>query len=94
MKLLYCTRCHDVKKLTYKRRACQCSASSGYYREDGLNAVVNGLGLIIGINNQSLLDAYAGFLVEPERSKDLVAWLCAEPAAHIEYKRKSNVPLP
>lgn len=52
MKLLYCEECHDLFALNFKRRFCQCRKSWGYYKKDGLNAVIKG-GTPIGIANDS-----------------------------------------
>jgi hypothetical protein len=58
MKLLFCTFCHDVVKLgDQKKRFCQCKRSWGYYKEDGLHAVIGGLAIPVGFANPSFYDA-------------------------------------
>ena len=57
MKMLYCPKCHDVRKLQRKQVFCQCEASSGWYKRDGLNAVVAGMAIPIGLQNSSFVQA-------------------------------------
>lgn len=56
MKLLYCEFCGDVFKLDYEVKTCKCGRCSGYYKEDGLHAVIKG-GIPLGIANNSLMMA-------------------------------------
>ncbi|MEO0869840.1 MAG: hypothetical protein AAFY17_15660 [Cyanobacteria bacterium J06642_11] len=48
MKLIFCPHCHDIRKLAYELRRCGCGEAWGYYRDDGLNAVVGGWGYTVG----------------------------------------------
>lgn len=57
MKLIFCPICQDVVKLDYDPRFCECEKSSGYYMEDGLNAVIFGKAIPIGFANSSLAEA-------------------------------------
>ena len=57
MKMLYCPKCHDVRKLQRKQVFCQCGGSSGWYKRDGLNAVVAGLAIPLGFQNTSFVEA-------------------------------------
>lgn len=57
MKMIYCPKCHDVCKLRRKQVSCQCGASSGWYKRDGLNAVVAGMAIPIGFQNSSFVRA-------------------------------------
>ena len=57
MKLIYCNFCRDVIRLHKTTRTCQCGASGGNYREDGLNAVIHGNCQPIGIHNSSFMEA-------------------------------------
>jgi len=60
MKLLMCTRCSDVFKLSrYETRSCRCGLVKGRYDNNGLDAVSNGKGISLAINNFSLMDAMA-----------------------------------
>ena len=56
MKLLFCTLCMDVIRLwPNKKRTCACGKASGYYKEDGLNAVYSGsTAVAIAIANEDL----------------------------------------
>jgi len=59
MKLIYCTHCRDIVKLTLERRSCSCGRSSGMYYEDGLHANIIGDAVPLGITNESFLSALA-----------------------------------
>ena len=89
MKLLYCPVCHDMLKLDYGHRACGCGASSGAYRQDGINADANGRALVIGISNPSLRMAVERHVHKyPEDNITIEAWIQAEPHRHITYHRE------
>ena len=57
MKLLYCNTCRDIVKLSYATRTCQCGATGGHYREDGLNAIYYGPAIPLGFANGSFHEA-------------------------------------
>ena len=57
MKLIFCPKCEDIRKLAYDLRRCACGEAWGYYRDDGLNAVVGGGAIPLGIENSSLVKA-------------------------------------
>jgi hypothetical protein len=57
MKLIFCPRCQDVRKLSYDLRTCECGASWGKYYEDGLSAMIGGEAIAVGFNNSNFLDA-------------------------------------
>ena len=57
MKMIYCPKCHDVRKLQRKQVFCQCGESSGWYKQDGLNAVLAGMAIPIGFQNTSFVEA-------------------------------------
>jgi hypothetical protein len=63
MKLLYCPRCKDIKKLRRlsktgdKPTQCTCGKCWGYYKENGHNAVVGRGTTVLGINNCSFFPA-------------------------------------
>jgi len=53
MKLLFCTKCQDVFKLSKQWRSCTCGTAGKYL--DNINAVYEGTHAIpIGFSNQSL----------------------------------------
>jgi len=55
MKLIYCPKCGDVKKLTRRKmRYCTCEASFGQYEPDGWYAKIGGEAIALGINNHDL----------------------------------------
>jgi len=51
MKLLFCNTCRDIVKLSRTTRTCQCGATGGHYREDGLNAIYYGPAIPLGFAN-------------------------------------------
>ena len=53
MKLLYCHHCGDVVSLRFVARRCSCGRSGGYYKLDGLNAVILGDAIPLGFDNHS-----------------------------------------
>jgi hypothetical protein len=60
MKLIYCKKCYDVFKLPSSKnnaKKCSCGKSSGYYMMDGLNAVISGPCIPLGIDNYSFIEA-------------------------------------
>lgn len=71
MKLIYCPKCGDVRKLGYgsdeRPTLCNCASSWGYYENDGLHAVVGGWATPIGIHNSDFLKALDA---EDQRTKN------------------------
>ena len=57
MKLLFCKHCEDIVKLSYATRYCQCGATGGHYKVDGLNAVYYGPAIPLGFANLSFRKA-------------------------------------
>ena len=57
MKLLYCNTCRDIVKLSRTTRNCQCGATGGHYKQDGLNAVYYGPAIPLGFANGSFHEA-------------------------------------
>ena len=51
MKLLYCNTCRDIVKLCSTTRSCQCGATGGHYKQDGLHAVYYGPAIPLGFAN-------------------------------------------
>jgi hypothetical protein len=87
VKLLICPECNDVRKLGYEKTVCECGKSYGYYQKDGWNAVIGGLGLAIGLdNNYVLIALYRRILRGDDSSIDLSAWLMAKDHPTIKYK--------
>jgi hypothetical protein len=69
MKLLLCTHCQDVFKLSHQERRCECGATRGRYLEDGHHAVYSGPGVPLGLDNidlsQRIRDWQEDILAEP-----------------------------
>ncbi len=60
MKLIYCPKCLDVKKVQMRKvRHCSCGKSWGYYLDDDLTAMVGGLAMPLAIENDKLREAVA-----------------------------------
>lgn len=58
MKLLFCPRCQDIRKLGDEREVkCRCGKSGGWYKADGLHAVLTGEAVPIGFANSSFVQA-------------------------------------
>jgi len=57
MKLIFCTTCQDIIKINYELTSCKCGHVKALYCDDGRVIQWNGNGRIIGVDNNSLLDA-------------------------------------
>ena len=57
VKLIFCPQCEDIRRLAHGLRYCSCARSWGYYRGDGLNAVIGGGAIPIGFENKSFVEA-------------------------------------
>ena len=66
MKLLYCNTCRDIVKLSRTTRTCQCGATGGHYKQDGLNAIYYGPAIPLGFANGSFHEALGN---QPEFGK-------------------------
>ena len=64
MKLIFCKECFDLIRLHKTARKCVCGKSSGYYKQDGVNAVIFGPCIPVGILNSTLLKAITN---QPEK---------------------------
>lgn len=56
MKLIFCTECHDIVKLTLETRSCKCGLCSGKYLNDVV-AEYSGPAVPLGIDNSSFAEA-------------------------------------
>ncbi len=83
MKLLFCTKCHDVFKLPMKEfKTCECGACKGRYT-DNIKSEVSGPCLSLAIGNGSLVNAMRRLVIlgnKEDRHKyieecRLVAWV-------------------
>lgn len=84
MKLLYCPKCGDVRKLTFAETVCDCGESSGRYLADGVRAVVTGRALVIGIDNFCLRHFEQLRWRHPEETYTIPAWLMRDGAPNVE----------
>ncbi len=94
IKLLFCPKCSDVRKLVQLPDAthCNCGNSWGWYEADGWNAFIGGVGMAIGLDNNSLEFAVRERLNGNGRSAYLSAWLMATDHKTVEYgPREVNV---
>jgi len=57
MKLIYCPSCGEVRSLDTRITTCLCGDSFGWYKDDGLNAVIGGKAIPLGFANDSFLKA-------------------------------------
>jgi hypothetical protein len=74
MKLLFCPNCSDVFKLSGEIRSCKCGMCRGKYHDDYHRAVVNGKGMSIGIDNQTMHMAYSELMFGPVSTPRIVCW--------------------
>lgn len=58
MKLIYCTQCHDIRKLHRNSIVCACGRSGGFYTDE-LKAVITGFAVPLGVNNRTFVKALA-----------------------------------
>lgn len=83
MKLLFCTRCFDVRKLRRTATECGCGYVRARYLEDGWHAAWNGKGHLFGLDNHTVrraMDEADLGVVNPR----LDAWLMNDnPRVHI-----------
>ena len=75
--MLYCKKCHDVVKLIYKKRFCQCKESSGFIKDDLENgcgiAYIKGDCIPFAIDNNYLMWAQNCF-ENDRRTSFIQAW--------------------
>lgn len=57
MKLYFCKKCEDVRKMHSEKTTCACGSSGGRYMADGVSAEITGEAIPIGILNTSFLEA-------------------------------------
>lgn len=88
MKLIFCPECHDVIKMSFNTRYCECKLSWGKYLEDGLHAEIGGKTISLGFNNTDFVRAIqsrpkAGLGIRFE------AFVIPEKCDTITFKKKS-----
>jgi|GEM_PF-6233917 hypothetical protein len=78
MKLIFCTKCHDVIKLRgFKSgkpdpRTCDCGSAGGYYENDGDKVSIWGTAQLIGLLNGFFVPH--GPLILKEAGRDAIFW--------------------
>jgi hypothetical protein len=91
MKLIFCPHCEDIRKLSTKKVFCKCKASSGYYKKDGLHAVIGGAAIPLGISNISFIKA----LQEPKSDcfygPRFEAWIIPDCSDTVERKDENKI---
>lgn len=66
VKILYCRDCQDLFKLQYEARGCKCGVTKGKYGANGIQAIINGKGQLLGIGNQELASMLTSGRGRPE----------------------------
>jgi hypothetical protein len=86
MKLIYCPECHDLVRLFFEHRTCKCGESGGMYKENGLNAILDGKAIPIGFDNFSFVDVLEFRPKSGDRGKAFAAFVIPEKCKTVEYK--------
>ena len=74
MKLFLCRKCTDIIRITKEVKSCECGECSGYYEEDGLNAVFSGKNCVpLAIDNNALIKAVQMADIENKHQKQPTA---------------------
>lgn len=81
MKLIQCRECGDVYSLSHQRKCCTCTATSGWYEDDGLHAVATGPATLIGFHNTRFREAKLDASIDPDptRGKRFEAFVICDP---------------
>ena len=82
MKLLYCTKCNDIKKLQYETTTCHCGESSGHYQQDGVHAVISGPCVALGLLNMDVLIATGLHKYHPDETHPIKCFTIPETSPH------------
>lgn len=75
MKLLYCPKCNDVRKLQYDLTTCKCGVSKGRYLSNGADAEINDQAMVIGFHNVALELAIMEVSHDPLKKPVIDAWM-------------------
>ena len=86
MKLLFCPKCHDVRKLKFKKIYCQCRKSWAYYREDGRYAVRNPFAILIGLGCTSFEKAVKNKSNPVLSTHEFKAWIIGPESEYVEVE--------
>jgi len=86
MKLLYCPRCQDARKLRYKKTFCKCRKSWGYYKEDGRHAVYNSVAIPVAMGWSSFTEAIKNRNDPKLKKHEFKAWTIGDFSEFIEIE--------
>jgi len=71
MKLFLCGKCQDIVRCQKTERKCKCGESTGYYLDNGLDAVFSGKHCFpIGLSNSALSKALKMANIENKHQKE------------------------
>ena len=62
MKLIFCSTCHDVFKLSHTLKSCECGKAKGRYLVDGIHAEINAGAIPIGMANSTVAKGVVAYL--------------------------------
>ena len=85
MKLIFCSICHDVFKLSRTLKSCECGKAKGRYLEDGLYTEINKGAVPIGMANSTVAYGVAAY-VAGNKTMDYAidAWVFKVDEPHIK----------
>lgn len=88
MKLIFCKNCHDVVKLGSwgGPRFCQCGKSWGQYEPDGLQGVIGGEAIALGLDNFTLAEAIRN-RPEDGMGPGINAWVFPKTTSRIAFSK-------
>jgi len=85
MKLLFCPKCEDVRKLGFKKIYCKCRKSWAYYKDERL-AARNSHAVLIGLGNTSFVKAFKNRNNPLWSSHEFKAWIIGPDSEHVEVE--------
>lgn len=89
MKLLFCTFCADVVKLTkVTPRYCECGRVWGHYLADGAHAIVSADAVVIGVDNHTLRRALDAATSTDAGHRTLAAWVMGHDAPRVRWEHR------
>ena len=95
MKLILCTECEDVVRLTFDVRRCGCGAIAGHYLPDGWHARVSDNAVCIGFDNHTLVRGLATLSkmspISTALGPDVKSWLFPKNYERIERVKRETL---
>lgn len=86
MKLIFCPRCQDVRKLQRYQTYCECGYVSGRYDADGAHATVSQNATVIGLDNHTLRRAIIASQDRDSGHRTLAAWVMGSDASRVRWE--------